>query len=308
MITETDIQIITLLQGNGRLSYAEIADSIGITSTTAAKRIKDLIKSDIMSIRAMLNPYELGLTEGAFIGARIEIDKQENIYNKLIRNNFVTTILSTIGDFDLLFIVRDLSWEALNQFITDEFAFMDGVIDYDCRYIKETVKRYHHIFGDGKSYRIAPEIKQLDWDIIEHLCQNGRISNSELSKNLGHHVSTISRRVSYLTENDFIRIQSQPNPTKFGYASSVIFTTHVNMAQCDEICRVLSQYDDIFLILTTINRPNLIVGIHAKSNEEIVDLINDKIQTISGIKQVEVFLRSKVIKSSYGWYIDHVLH
>jgi len=307
MVTETDLQIITLLQGNGRLSYAEIADSVGITSTTAAKRIKYLIKSDIMSVRAMLNPYELGLRAGAFIGAKVAIDKQGDIHNQLIRNNFVTTILSTIGDFDLLFIVRDLSWDRLNQFITDQLAFMDGVIDFDCRYIKETVKRYHHIFGDGKSYKDAPEIKQLDWDIIEHLCQDGRISNSELSKKLGNHVSTISRRVNFLTEHDFIRIQSQPNPTKFGYVSSIIVTTHVDMAKCDEICRVLSQYDEIFLILKTINRPHIIIGMHAKNNEEIVDLINEKIQTISGIKQVEVFFRSKVIKSSYGWYVDKML-
>ena len=304
MITQTDLHIITLLQKNGRLSYAEIADTVGITSTTAAKRIKYLIQSDIMSVRAMLNPYELGLQAGAFVCAKIELNKQKEIHKKLASNNFITTILSTIGDYNLLFIIRDLSWDRLNYFITDEFALMDGVIDYDCRFIKETVKRYHHIFGDRKSYKIAPDIKQLDWDIIGYLCQDGRASNSDLAKKLGHHVSTVSRRVNALLDQDIIRIQSQPNPLKFGYGSSLVFTARIETDKCDKICRELSRHDEVFLILKTINRPHLIIGVHAEDNEETVRLVNEKLLIIPGIDQEEVFIRSKVIKSSYGWYID----
>jgi Lrp/AsnC family transcriptional regulator for asnA, asnC and gidA len=304
MTTETDIRIIKELQKNGRAAYAEIASAIGVNSATVAKRMESLIASNIMDVRAMLNPYELGLKAAAFIAIKTEIDQCDPVCEKLSSNFFVSTVLTMVSDVDIFCMVRYPTWERLNEFVTGEIGKMDGVIDYNCYYIKDTVKRYHQLFGDGLPFKEGAELKELDWKLIEQLTINGRISNSDLATKLGLHVSTISRRISSLLDRGIIKIMSQPNPAKFGFASSAIILACVNMRLCDRICGKIFPLDEVFLLLKVINRPYLIIGLHTKSNEMIVDVINNKVLNHKGIQKSDIYIRSKVIKSSYGWYLD----
>lgn len=304
MLSKNDIKIIEELHKNGRATYADIASALGINSATVAKHVENLIRSNVMDVRAMLNPYELGLKASAFIAIKVARNKRDAICEKLASNLHVSTILSILGNFDIFCLAHYQSWDNLNAFITDELGALDGVVDFDCYYIQDTIKRYHHLFGDGKPYKENRELKDLDWKLIEYLSINGRISNSELANKLGLHVSTISRRISSLLERNLIRIMSQPNPSKLGYASSAILVVNVDQKVSDAICKIIYPLDEVFLLLKIVNRPHLVIGVHTKSNEMIIDLINKKVLSHPGIQKSEIFVRSKVIKSSYGWYLD----
>lgn len=304
MLSKNDIKIIEELHKNGRATYAEIASALGINSATVAKRIENLMRSNVMEVRAMLNPYELGLKANAFIAIKVARNKRDDVCKKLAGKFHISTVLSMLGNFDIFCLAHYQSWDNLNNFMTDELGVMDGVVDYESYYIDETIKRYHHLFGDGKPYKESIELKDLDWKLIEHLSINGRISNSELADRLGLHVSTISRRISSLLERDLIRIMSQPNPSKVGYASSAILVVNVDQKDSDAICKKIYPLDEVFLLLKIVNRPRLVIGVHTKSNEMIINLINKKVLNHPGIQKSEIFVRSNVIKSSYGWYLD----
>jgi Lrp/AsnC family transcriptional regulator for asnA, asnC and gidA len=304
MANQTDKRIIQELKNNGRASYSELSTALGITPSTLAKRIDKLIKSNTMDVRAMPNPFELGLKASALVTVKADLEKHDDICNKLSKNFKISTILSIIGDYDILCIAHYRTWDQLNEFITNELALMDGVVDYDCYYISETVKRYHHSFGDSKDYKKNVELKALDRELIRHLSIDGRTSNSELAKKLGLHVSTISRRINTLLERNVIKITSQPNPAKFGFDSSAVIVARVNFNKIEAICDTLYPMDEVFLLLTSINKPNLIIGVQGKSSGNIFDLIKEKVLITDGIKAFHTFVRSRIIKSSYSWYLE----
>jgi DNA-binding Lrp family transcriptional regulator len=304
MLNKNDIKIIEELHKNGRATYSAIASVLGINSATVAKRIEGLMRSNVIDVRAMLNPYELGLRASALVAVKVARNHREAICNRLAGNYHISTILSILGNFDILCMAHYPSWEKLNTFITDDLGAMDGVDDFDCYYIEETIKRYHHLFGDGRPFKQNVQLKDLDWKLIELLSLDGRMSNSDLADKLGLHVSTISRRVSALLERDLIRIMCQPNPSKLGYDSSAIVTATVDQGLRDAIWKNIYPLDEVFLLLKIINRPCLVIGVHTNSNEMIIDLINQKVLNSPGIKKSETFVRSKVIKSSYSWYLN----
>lgn len=306
MSAEKDNQLIKLLQKNGRASYADLAAELGLTSSTVAKRTKHLINSGTLSVRAMLNPYKLGLKAGAVVLMNIEQSKKEEVYNNLNKNILVTTIFITLGKHDVVCVVREQTWERLNGFISNYLAKMDGVVDYDCLFIKDTVKRSHNLFGDGKPFQKEVQLKRVDKEIVELLCLDGRQSNSDLAVKLGLHVSTISRRVSYLTSQEFIKVMPQPNPVSFNFASSAIIVANIEAKTREDICEDIMKLEEVFLLLQTINRPQIVVGIHSKTNETIGDLINEKLLSYRDVTKSEIYLRSKVIKSSYDWSLDKV--
>ena len=68
MIDEIDAQILDLLQRDGRLSNAAIAEQVGLTTSTVFERIKKLEKKEIIQrYVAVVDPQKLGKPITAFV-------------------------------------------------------------------------------------------------------------------------------------------------------------------------------------------------------------------------------------------------
>jgi Lrp/AsnC family leucine-responsive transcriptional regulator len=68
MIDDIDRQILMLLQGDGRLANAAIAEQVGLTASSVYERVKKLeSKGIIRGYVALVDPLALGKTITAFI-------------------------------------------------------------------------------------------------------------------------------------------------------------------------------------------------------------------------------------------------
>ncbi len=302
MITATDQKIIQLLQKNGRASYAEIAQELAITPSTAAKRMKFLQESETITVRGVLNPHRLGLYAGAVITLKIEPTREKDICNFLNHELFTSTVLCTVGKSDIFCIIHTPGWEYLHSFIKDKLAPLDGVLYYDCRLQAEVVKRIQ-LFGDKKKFDTTPDLKKMDWEIIRQLCLDGRQSNSEIATKLDLHVSTVSRKIQSLFNQNYLRIIPQPNPTKFRYASSAIVTANLARQHAKEVCEIISKYDEVALVIRTITQPQIIFGVHSSNNERTARIIQQFL-SLPGIEKEDILFRSRVIKTNYWWHGD----
>ena len=71
MIDDTDRQILTILQGNARISNAEIARQVGMAPSAILERIRRLeAKGVIQGYETRINPEALGLGLLAFVFVR----------------------------------------------------------------------------------------------------------------------------------------------------------------------------------------------------------------------------------------------
>lgn len=62
-----DLQILTLLQADGRITHAELAQRVGLTAPTVVRRVRLLEERGYISgYTALLAPLALGLTVTAF--------------------------------------------------------------------------------------------------------------------------------------------------------------------------------------------------------------------------------------------------
>lgn len=79
MIDETDRRILMLLQENGRLSNAAIAEQVGLTTSTVFDRIKKLEKKNVIKkYVAIVDPDALGKPITAFIRLVVGADGADN--------------------------------------------------------------------------------------------------------------------------------------------------------------------------------------------------------------------------------------
>jgi len=75
-LDKTDWQILTLLQENARLSYAEIGRRVGLSLPAAAERIRRMEEAEIIEgYYAKIKPEAIGLNISAFIRAFVPAEK-----------------------------------------------------------------------------------------------------------------------------------------------------------------------------------------------------------------------------------------
>ena len=84
MIDEIDRDILMLLQENGRLSNAAIAEQVGLTTSTVFDRIKKMEKKGIIQkYVAIVDPAALGKSITAFVRLVVSsVDQEDYLHSK----------------------------------------------------------------------------------------------------------------------------------------------------------------------------------------------------------------------------------
>lgn len=302
---KTDIRLIKELQKDGNSSYSELAEKLGITSKTVAKRVDRLLAEKIISIRAQPNPYRLELLASAFIAIKTDLSKNEQICGKLAENFHVNLVQTVFGRFDILTIVYFTNLERLHKFIDEELHTLDGVLQIEVYFIKEVFKRYDRFFKKELFTKGRIKIKETDWNLIKALAKDGRANPAVLAKDSGIHVSTVYRRIEALIKNGVIKISAIPNPSRLTpYSANAYVILEADPVEIDNICNNLSRYSEVHFILTTSNQTRIILCIHAKDNETLFRFIQNHIPYPNGLANTETFIRAMVHKTYYGWFMD----
>mgnify|MGYP002700789266 CR=1 FL=1 len=70
-LDDVDRAIISELQVDGRMSYAELGPKVGLSQAAARQRVNRLTERGVMQIVAVTDPLSLGLTTQAMVGITV---------------------------------------------------------------------------------------------------------------------------------------------------------------------------------------------------------------------------------------------
>jgi Lrp/AsnC family transcriptional regulator, regulator for asnA, asnC and gidA len=128
---------------------------------------------------------------------------------------------------------------------------------------------------------------KIDSDILTLLKENSRISFIEMSRRLGVSDATIQFRVKRLKESGIIgKFTVTVNPAAIGYTVAAIMLIEIDADKHDAAKIALSKVPEISEIYSVLGEYDLFIKVWSRSLEEINDLINDKIRSIDGIKDL----------------------
>lgn len=101
-LDSTDKKILEILQENAEKSYAEIAEKIGISSSGAHKRIKQLKEQEIIQKTVTkIDPKKIGKKLKAFIGVSTESGRCEDVRPRLTKRKEILEVHEMAGEHDL---------------------------------------------------------------------------------------------------------------------------------------------------------------------------------------------------------------
>lgn len=101
VLDETGRRIIELLQQDGRLSYAAIGKTVGLSEAAARQRVQRLLESGAVRVVGVTDPVVLGYRRQAMIGVRTDGDPA-TAADAVSELDGVRYVVVTAGSFDLM--------------------------------------------------------------------------------------------------------------------------------------------------------------------------------------------------------------
>jgi Lrp/AsnC family transcriptional regulator for asnA, asnC and gidA len=141
----------------------------------------------------------------------------------------------------------------------------------------------------------------VDCQMIRLLQKDGRISNTEIAKNIGISEATVRTRLNRLIEEEYIQIVAVSDPIKLGFDIVGNIRIHVEIKKMDKIIKELRKLKPLWFIVQTTGGTGIDTEFVVKSLDELNELIFEKINKIDGIIKMETSLFLKYIKRQYDW-------
>jgi Lrp/AsnC family transcriptional regulator, leucine-responsive regulatory protein len=140
-----DAKILDALQRDGRLSVVDLAESIGLSPTPCARRIKALeSEGAIEGYAAVLNPALVGLAVLAIVQVKLSEHTDETVarFEREIQlMDEVTKCMAMTGSYDFILEVYGKDLEALSNVVLKKLIRVPNVRDLQSSVVLQTIKR-----------------------------------------------------------------------------------------------------------------------------------------------------------------------
>ena len=145
LLDRFDAKILAALQRDGRLSVVDLAESIGLSPTPCARRIKALESAGVIEgYAAVLNPARVGLAVLAIVQVKLTEHTDETVARferEIALMEEVTRCFAMTGTYDFILEVYGKDLDALSNVVLKKLIRVPNVRDMQSSVVLATVKR-----------------------------------------------------------------------------------------------------------------------------------------------------------------------
>jgi Lrp/AsnC family leucine-responsive transcriptional regulator len=140
-----DARILSALQRDGRLPVVELAETIGLSPTPCARRIKVLETNGVIeSYAAVLNPARVGLEVLAIVQVKLTEHTDETVARferEIALLDEVTNCYAMTGTYDFILHVYAKDLDSLSNVVLKKLIRIPNLRDMQSSVVLATVKR-----------------------------------------------------------------------------------------------------------------------------------------------------------------------
>ena len=122
-----DEKLIQLLREDAKQSTELIAKKLNVSTDTIRRRVRNLLKSEVIHIVGVPDYNKIGAPFTTLIGLDVAHDKLDTVKQALIKRPEVIMILTTTGQFDMIIMVMLSGSNELYDFIQKVLPKLGGV-------------------------------------------------------------------------------------------------------------------------------------------------------------------------------------
>jgi Lrp/AsnC family leucine-responsive transcriptional regulator len=141
MLEKTEAAILQLLEEDGRLSYAELGEKVGLSKSPCWSRVRELERRGVIRrYRADVDPAAVGLDLHAFVQVTINSAKHTEFEAAVNAHRSVLECFTTAGQADYLLHVLVRGIGELDELLRSQVSRLPGVQRVETTVCMKTIK------------------------------------------------------------------------------------------------------------------------------------------------------------------------
>jgi Lrp/AsnC family leucine-responsive transcriptional regulator len=144
-LDRVDARIVAELQKDGRRTISQLAETVGLSDTPCARRVRQLEAAGVIqSYAAIIDPMRVGLKVQAFVQVKLTRHTDDTVaqfQQGLDVLQGVASCYATTGEYDFLLHVVATDLDDLSNFVLKRLLKIPSVRDVHSSIVLETVKR-----------------------------------------------------------------------------------------------------------------------------------------------------------------------
>ncbi|HLN15819.1 MAG TPA: Lrp/AsnC family transcriptional regulator [Acidimicrobiales bacterium] len=136
--------------------------------------------------------------------------------------------------------------------------------------------------------------------IIEALQRDGRRPYGAIAEEVGLSEAAVRRRVQRLRETGVIQIVAVTDPLQLGFHRQALVGIRVE-GDVRQVASKLAALDDVDYVVMCAGSFDLLVEVVCEDDQHLLQLLNDSIRSVPGVRSTESFVYLKLAKQTYTW-------
>jgi DNA-binding Lrp family transcriptional regulator len=293
-VTALEMQLVAILQQDGRRPFAQIARDVGVSEKTVRSTIHRMQESQIIEITAVTLPDLVGYTGAATCGVRVSpMHTARRVAAQLAALDAVNYLAVTTGSFDMFADVVCPDKAALLSCIDTEIRSIEGVESVEA-FLYLTVP--YRWMGGGSWLQPqqtgpAPDtaLDEMDRRILRELAVNGRESYLAIGKRLGVSEAQVRQRVKRATDAGLVRITALVNPATLGFTEMAWVGLRATNGRALELAQTLSHRTAAWYVVLTAARYDVFLELVCVDRHELRSELED-IRSSALVSALEPFV------------------
>ena len=290
-LDDVDLAIINELVESPRLSYSDLAESVGLSGRATKARVRRLRESQFVRIAGRVDPTVLGY--GLFAFAFVETDGNAlEAAQSLGRRHETAFIVAVGGSAGLIVEFRCRDWHHLVGALDDvrsDPRFTHSRIAILQSYYKHDWSSLHSggVVPLAVDERPAYAVDAIDMDILKVLAEDGRATYADIARRVAVSQGTARQRVRHLEAAGVVTVQTVISPGVLelvGYAAIGLSVGGRVQAIAEEI----AQLPSVALVAAVLGAFDIVAEVGYRDLDQLVGTL-DSLRSIPGVKRLESF-------------------
>ena len=146
----------------------------------------------------------------------------------------------------------------------------------------------------------SSQLDDVSKSIIEQLQLDGRRSYAEVGKKVGLSEAAVRQRVQKLTESGVMQVVAVTDPSQLGFTRQAMIGVRCG-GDTRELAEKLTAMPEVDYVVLTAGSFDVLVEVVCEDDEDLIQLLNNKIRALPGVISSETFVYLKLHKQFYNW-------
>jgi DNA-binding Lrp family transcriptional regulator len=311
-VDDLDRQLVQCLGIDGRASFAAIADVLGASDQTIARRYRRLRSAGTLRVVGLPSPKK-GYASW-FLRMRCVPGSGEAIATALARRDDTAWVQLLSGDTEVLCALRGDPREGSDALLAR--------LPRSNRIVAVTAYSRLHIFSAGAdalgfldvlpASQLAPLLRptqaaggghvagpgELDDALFGALAMDGRTPYADLAIATGWSETTVRRRMDQLRDAGVLYFDLELDMAAFGFRSTVWMWLSVPPSQLAAVGSELAKFPEVAYAIAVTGPANLAACAVCRSQEALYEFLTDKVGALPGVERVETAPVIRTVKQA----------